>query len=211
MSGQLAWLAVWGIMFGFMEAAVVVYLRAIYYPEGFTFPLTVVTSYVMVTEVVREAATLVIMWATVSLAYERLQSRFAAFMVLFGVWDIFYYVFLKLILDWPEALTTWDILFLIPVPWVGPVWAPVLVSAGLIYVGTELLLLNRKRRFIPVSRGFVMLEVLAGAVIIVSFAIPGTCVTQMRAPEYFPWYLFMVGFIVGLSAFLFRLHRTNGR
>ena len=94
---HLLWLIVWGVVFGYMEAAVVVYLREIYYPEGFAFPLVTIHGRIMLTEVLREAATLIIIWATVCLAYKRLQSRVAAFVILFGIWDIFYYIFLKLL------------------------------------------------------------------------------------------------------------------
>ncbi len=84
MTKQLFWLMVWGVLFGYMEATIVVYLREIYYPEGFAFPLVTIYARIMLTEVLREAATLIIIWATVCLAYKRLQSRIAAFIVLFG-------------------------------------------------------------------------------------------------------------------------------
>ena len=59
----------------------------------------------------------------------------AAFAIAFGLWDISFYGFLKLMIQWPESLSTWDILFLIPLPWVGPVWAPVLVALTMIVCG----------------------------------------------------------------------------
>jgi len=157
MTKQLFWLMVWGVVFGYMEAAVVVYLREIYYPEGFSFPLLIIQGRIILTEVLREAATLLIIWATVCLAYKRLQSRIAAFVVLFGIWDIFYYIFLKLLLNWPENLGTWDILFLIPSPWVGPIWAPVLVSIGFIYAGTAILIRNHQKHFFDFDRRFILL------------------------------------------------------
>ena len=106
MKKNLFWLVVWGILFGYIEAAVVIYLRELYYPEGFTFPTVIIQGRILLTELLREAATLLIMWATVCLVYNRLQSRVAAFIILFGIWDIFYYIFLKLLLDWPESLNT---------------------------------------------------------------------------------------------------------
>ena len=96
-------LFVWGMAFGYMEGAVVVYLRGIYYPDGFAFPLKLIAGGILWTEIGREAATLLIMAVTVMLVYRRFQSRLAAFAVLFGVWDIFYYVFLKLLLGWPGS------------------------------------------------------------------------------------------------------------
>lgn len=203
MNKHLFRLMVWGILFGYMEAAVVVYLREIYYPEGFTLSLVIMEKHIMLTEVMREAVTLLILWATVCLAYRRLQSRMAAFIVLFGIWDIFYYVFLKLLLGWPASLETWDILFLIPVPWVGPVWAPLLVSIGLVSVGTTILVYNHQNRFLHFGRKMILLELLATLLIIISFIIPGPSVTEQGLPAPFPYGLFLTGFLLGTGAFLY--------
>jgi hypothetical protein len=209
MKWKLLWLTVWGLLFGYMEAAVVVYLRALYYPEGFTFPLEIVSGRVMGTEIGREAATLLIMAATVLLAFARPQSRMAAFALLFGVWDLGYYLFLKLILGWPEGLGSWDILFLIPMPWVGPVWAPMLVSAGLIAAGGAVLLRNGRGLFPVFGRGFAVAEIVAGLLIVASFLIPGTCVVEGRAPEAFPLLLFWAGFLTGSGVFFYYFYRVK--
>jgi hypothetical protein len=66
------------------------------------------------------------------IAGKNTSQKFAFFIFCFAVWDIFYYVFLKLLLDWPVSLFTWDILFLIPIPWVGPVIAPCIISITMI-------------------------------------------------------------------------------
>ncbi len=85
------------------------------------------------------------MLASVGIAAERNNiQRFTYFIISFAVWDIFYYVFLKLFLNWPESLLTWNILFLIPVTWVGPVIAPVILSALMIVLGLMLLVKNTK-------------------------------------------------------------------
>ncbi|MDZ7743814.1 MAG: hypothetical protein U5Q03_19280 [Bacteroidota bacterium] len=119
---------IFAIAMGFMESAVVVYLRAIYYPDGFTFPLQNIDGYIGLTEILREAATMIMLLGIGFLAARKGIERFAWFIFAFAVWDIFYYVFLKLILNWPESLLTWDILFLIPFTWVGPVLAPIINS-----------------------------------------------------------------------------------
>jgi hypothetical protein len=76
------------------------------------------------------------MLAAIALAVARNARQWtAAFAIAFGVWDIVFYACLKLLLGWPASLFTWDILFLIPVPWVGPVIAPVLVSLTMIAAG----------------------------------------------------------------------------
>ncbi len=206
---QLLWLLLWGVAFGYIEAAVVVYLRDIYYPEGFSFPLVIIEDRILLTELLREAATLLLIWATVSLAYKRVQSRFAAFFVLFGLWDIFYYIFLKLLLDWPESLSTWDILFLIPAPWVGPVWAPVLVSLGFIYAGSTVLFHNHKNSFFYFDRGFILMEIFSGLLIIVSFMIPGSSILGQNTPTAFPWILFLTGFLMGIGIFLYTVYRLG--
>ncbi len=209
MTKQLFWLMVWGVAFGYMEAAIVVYLRELYYPEGFAFPAVIIPGHIMLTEVLREAATLLIMWATVCLVYSRLQSRVAAFVILFGVWDIFYYIFLKLLLNWPESLGTWDILFLIPAPWIGPIWAPILVSIGFIYAGTVVLIRNHQKHFLHFSSEFILFEIFAALLIIISFMIPGLSVLEQTMPSHFPWYLFLTGFLTGICVFLYYFYRSN--
>ena len=208
---QLVWLLIWGMAFAYIEASVVVYLRKIYYPEGFVFPVVIAETHIAITELFRELATLIIMWATVNLSYKKLQSKLAAFLVIFGIWDIFYYLFLKALLDWPESIATWDILFLIPSPWVGPVWAPVLVSLGIIYAGIAILKHNAQGRFFCFGKKFIVIELISGLIIIFSFLIPGYSVITQSIPTHFPWYLFGTGFIMGFVALLYQLKIENRR
>ena len=206
---KLLWLIIWGVAFGYIEAAVVVYLREIYYPDGFTFPVLIIQDHIILIEVLREAMTLIIIWATAYLSYRILQSQIAAFIVLFGIWDIFYYIFLKLLLNWPESLNTCDILFLIPVPWVGPVWAPVLVSLGFIYVGTSILIRNYQSHLLHFNKRFILLELIAALLIIISFIIPGSSVVEQSIPIHFPWYIFLIGFLTGLGIFLYYFYNSK--
>ena len=133
---KLFWLVSWAIAFGMVEGAVVTYLRRLSYPgaalDGPIFPLRIATPAVLATEVVREAATLVMLGAVAMLAERRPERRFAAFALCFGLWDLSYYAFLKAAIGWPHGPLEWDILFLIPGPWAAPVLAPVLVSAAII-------------------------------------------------------------------------------
>jgi len=87
-------------------------------------------------EMVREAATLLMLLTVGMLAGRSWRSRLGYCAVAFGVWDISYYVFLKMICGWPRSVMDWDVLFLIPLPWWGPVLAPVLISLLLILWGT---------------------------------------------------------------------------
>jgi hypothetical protein len=87
-------------------------------------------------EVTREAATLLMLLTVGILAGHSWRSRLGYFAIAFGIWDIFYYVFLKIVCGWPHSVMDWDILFLIPLPWWGPVLAPVMISLLLILWGT---------------------------------------------------------------------------
>lgn len=129
---KITWLTLFSIAMGFMETAVVIYLRKVYYPQGFQFPLVPIEPTMAIIEFLREAATIIMLVGIGILTGKTRAQKFAFFIYCFAIWDIFYYVFLKMFLNWPESLFTWDILFLIPVPWVGPVLAPCLVSFSMI-------------------------------------------------------------------------------
>jgi hypothetical protein len=118
---------------GFLEAAVVVYLRQLYYANGFGFPLNAfMEPNILLVEVIREISTIIMLLGIGYLATDRFKDRFAYFLLVFAVWDIFYYVWLKVTLNWPDSILTYDLLFLIPWPWVGPVLAPVIASLTMI-------------------------------------------------------------------------------
>jgi hypothetical protein len=120
-----------------VESAVVFYLRFMmnriepYQPN----PLPIIGGFASV-ELPREFATLVMLFAVGFLAGRNWRSKLGYAAIAFGVWDIFYYVFLKIICGWPHSLFDWDVLFLLPLPWWGPVLAPVLISLLLIFWGT---------------------------------------------------------------------------
>ena len=126
-AGAMAW----------VESAVVFYLRSMidriepYQPD----PLPIIGGFALV-ELPREFATLVMLFAVGFLAGRTWRARIGYAAIAFGVWDIFYYVFLKMMCGWPHSLLDWDILFLLPMPWWGPVLSPVLISLLLILWGT---------------------------------------------------------------------------
>lgn len=125
---------IFGIAFGILEGVVVVYLRRIYYPDGFTFPLVLLEPKMISIEIIREISTIVMLGSIAFILGKTRGEKFSFFIFTFAVWDIFYYVALKLFLNWPESLLTWDVLFLIPVTWIGPVLAPIICSFGLILI-----------------------------------------------------------------------------
>jgi len=125
--------AIFAIAMGFLEAIVVVYIRELYYPQGFSFPLELLPPRIFVIELVREFSTMIMLLSIGFLIGKSALEKFSWFLFSFGVWDIFYYVALKLFLDWPESFLTWDILFLIPITWIGPVLAPLICSLTMIF------------------------------------------------------------------------------
>jgi len=121
------------IAMGVLEAIVVIYLRQIYYPSGFAFPLKFLSPDMLLTEWIREIATIIMLLVLGIMASKDNLQRFLYFLFSFAIWDITYYAALKAFLGWPVSLLTWDILFLIPVPWLGPVLAPIICSITMIF------------------------------------------------------------------------------
>jgi hypothetical protein len=120
-----------------VEAAVVTYLRTFlgrvdpYQPSPLPEP-----AWLMRTEIAREVATLIMLGTVGWLAGRTGRTRLGYFLVAFGVWDISYYAFLAPMSGWPRSLLDWDVLFLIPLPWWGPVLAPVCIAALMVVGGT---------------------------------------------------------------------------
>jgi hypothetical protein len=210
-------LVLFGMAFGYLEAAVVSYLRVLHEsarqrfhpnraperPPDDLFPLLTLEqvrasgeSKTLAIEVGREAATM-LMLAAVALAATSGFGRWAAaFVIAFGVWDATFYLFLKLLLGWPESLLTWDILFLIPVPWVAPVLAPVLVSAAMIAGGVW-----RLRRDIRLGPWHAAGILLGGVAIIVSFTLDYRNIMAGGLPRPFHWSVFALGMAIGIGSF----------
>ena len=221
---------IFAISMGFLEAVVVVYLREIYYPDGFDFPLTMIEPGIFGIELVREVTTLVMLITIGLLVGKSANGKFAWFLYTFGIWDIFYYVGLKLFLDWPESLLTWDILFLIPITWIGPVLAPLICALTMIIFGTMTARIEFKGRRVIVGY-LVWIMMLTGAVLIFFSFIrdyarllyasenfnrgailsePGFVdAITTYVPEQFNWILFGIGeFLILISIYLiFRKNR----
>src|SRR5215472_13418760 len=149
---QFAWrhvlmITVFAVAFGFVEASVVVYLRAAagllpgYQSGSLSDVRRLSASYqqadpgnqfpqvLMRFEVLREAATMVVLVSVAILAASRVRERMAFFLWAYAAWEISYYASLWATVRWPPSLKELDVLFLIPVPWVAQVWYPLLVSA----------------------------------------------------------------------------------
>jgi hypothetical protein len=130
------------------------------------------------------------------------REGFAAFAVAFGWWDIFFYVFLRIFLNWPSSLLTWDLLFLLPVPWSGPVLAPVIVSLSMIGGGSAALWRECAGRPLRVSAAHWASIVVGGLVIIISFCLDFRTVSGGGVPDRFAWGVFAAGEALGAASFL---------
>lgn len=195
-----AWISAYAVAMALVEAAVVIYLRALDPEVGPLAVLrTVIPERLVVVEILREAATLVMLLAVAALAGRTAWQRFLQFALAFGVWDIFYYVWLKLLLGWPESLLTWDVLFLIPTVWISPVLAPVLVSVCLVVGSLWLLDLDaREEGAVHGLPGWAWaVSCLGGLVVILSFTIDAEAALTGSRPPRFRWWLFLAG--VGLA------------
>lgn len=198
----LVWPAVYATAMAFVESAVVVYLRAIYYPDGFAFPIVLIADRMALIEIGREAATLTMLLSVAWLAGRDRWERFLLFCFMFGVWDILYYVWLWAFLGWPSSLLTWDILFLIPVPWIGPVLAPVLVSLALIAGSVALLRAKARGAVLRFARWHWTLAIAGGLLVLLSFMIDHRVVVEGLIPHPFRWGLFLSGLAIAVAATL---------
>jgi hypothetical protein len=195
------------IAFGYIEAAIVVYLREIFHPDGFTFPMRVfgagpLWKRFLLTEIGREAATIVLIFTSAWLFGRNRQQRFAYSLTIFAVWDIFYYVWLKVLLNWPASIMDWDILFLIPVTWASPVLYPVLISMTMLAFAAIILLYSSRDRPIKATLLDWLAFFVSSVVVIVSFCIAGLHVTEQDFESYFYWPLFAAGYLSAVAIFL---------
>jgi hypothetical protein len=225
----LAGLVIFSMSFGYVEAAVVAYLRAIYEPlrlhfypatSGELFPLLSLEQLRLLgpehivrlkIELGRELATLLMLASVAVIAARKTRERVAVFLVGFGIWDISFYVCLRLLLHWPASLMTWDILFLIPVPWTGPVIAPVLTSLSMI--GSGLVVLWREYNGAPVHiTGVRWVLILVGAALVIAaFVWDFRNTASGGNPNPFNWVLFVGGEAIGLLAFATGVWHRKGQ
>jgi hypothetical protein len=203
----LGWVIIFSIAFGYVESSVVVYLRAVYYPEGFRLPLRLIDHQHLVIEIGREAATIVMLAAVAVIAGSRAWERFGYFLVGFGIWDVFYYVWLKVMLNWPATLTDWDVLFLIPLPWIGPVIAPVLVALFMVAYGSIIVLrVSTGEYFRPAFPSWVM-SVGGTLVLVYSFISDIPATTQGMLPAAYRYELLGASLVLYGAGFVLACRR----
>lgn len=227
-------ITIFAIAMGFLESAVVIYLRKLLYPTGFDFPLKgFLDPSIMSVEWVREFATIVMLVTIAMLAAPKFYERFAYFLYAFAIWDIFYYVFLKLVLDWPSSLLTWDMLFLIPWAWVGPVLAPLICCV--LFITMTFIIINFQDKGIKVKINIKEWALMIIGVVLVLYTwmydygkliFNGYVkdfftltnneqfmqIIDSYIPQTYNWLVFLIGFIfviIGMILFYFRTNKKK--
>lgn len=206
---RCALMVVYACAMGLLEAICVIYLRRLIWPDGLTpgHPPLRLGRHI---ELIREASTIIMLVTVAWLAGRNVRARVAAFFVMFGFWDILYYVGLWQLAGWPSSLLTWDCLFLIPEPWYGPVLAPVLISAVLIVgCGRAFLLEESGYR---VSPTLIAWSLLAAGMVIWYWSFVKDVAT-IKAHGYsgvtYSWPLFAWGLMCCVSGFVWTLVRSR--
>jgi hypothetical protein len=205
---------VYAAAMAYVESAAVVYLqRAQSISPEHLFPLQSpqVLGNLAGIEVGREAATLFMLATVGILAGRRWLDRLAWCAVAFGIWDIGYYFWLWVFIGWPHSLATWDVLFLIPVPWAGPVAAPVAVSLALIGFGLGAAWQVGRGRVLRISWPGVALSLAGGFLVVLSFTLDVPDGIGDVPPPWHPWPIFLAGMALAALAAVMTLRPGGAR
>jgi len=197
------WVGLFAIAMAYMESTVVVYLRRIYGISNLLLDIPSFDPVIAPIEIGRELATLVMLMAVGWSVGKSLQSRISFTFFTFGIWDIFYYIWLRVFIGWPNSLFETDLLFLIPLPWWGPIIAPVLIACLMVVGGILAVISDDEGRTIRFSV-FGWTALTAGVLILLySFMedalaiMPAEIETlaQLR-PTSFNWPIYILGLVL---------------
>lgn len=202
----LALVVLFVIAMAYLEAAVVVYLRRLYSIGTEFLALPAFDPAIYRIELGREGATLLMLLAVSALAAETLQSRLGFFLFAFGLWDLGYYLGLRLLIGWPRSLLDVDLLFLLPLPWWGPILAPLLIAILMILTGLALILAEA-RGLAPVLRPLPLILLSLGLLLLLYTFMANALQAVLRRlpiptapPAAFPWSLFLAGVTLTVTA-----------
>lgn len=185
-----------------VEASLVVHLRSLYYPANplEIFPLNLLSPRDHAIELARELATVVMILSVALLTARGFTRVFAVFVFVFGLWDLFYYLWLKIMIGWPVSWLEWDVLYLIPWPWLGPWLAPVLIALLFVVWGCWILISPNEVRF---TRGTSVLFVVGSLLALTAFLLPavtelleGEAAFREYQPDDFYWSLYTPGYLL---------------
>ena len=208
-------LIAYAVAMAYLESAVVVYLNgALGGRVGEIFPIKPVieADELAAIELGRELATLVMIAAIGLLVGRTPVERLAWSSVVFGAWDIAYYGWLYVFAGWPASLATVDLLFLLPVPWAGPVWSPLAVSVALVAFGLAAAARVRAGGTIRLARWHVLAGLAGGLLVILSYTLDTANLIGGGLPGPYPWPVFLAGMLLALAAAFDALRaRSRGR
>lgn len=213
---NLLWLTLFALGMAQVEASLVVHLRSVYYPGNplEIFPLNLLTQRDLAIELVRELATVVMILSVALLTARGLTRVFAVFVYVFGLWDLFYYLWLKIMIGWPVSWLEWDVLYLIPRPWLGPWISPALIALLFVPWGGWILYSPNEVRF---TRSTTVLFVVGALLALIAFLLPavpllleGEEALRGYQPDDFRWSLFIPGYLL-MVASLWRIAASDSR
>lgn len=235
MKKTLIWVTLFAIAMGYLETAIVIYLRTMHSDSGFHIPVNQMTHGIAFTELFREAATILMLIGAGAIAGRSRVQSVAWFLYSFAIWDLFYYVFLKVMLNWPDSILSWDLLFLIPLPWVGPVLTPCIVCITLIAFSLTAVWFDTNGYYARMKMRERLGFILGSAVIIISFMIDyyltitnnGSTHEKLWSlfsdrklfeqaltykPEVFAWKTYITGELIlcgSIAAYAYRVAKTK--
>jgi hypothetical protein len=190
---------IFSIAMAYLESAVVVYLRYLYYPMGFIFPIKMIPNQTLFIELGREAATIIMLLAIALLSSKLKRQRIFFFFFAFGVWDIFYYIWLKIFINWSQTLLADDLLFLIPVPWIAPIVAPILISVLFITISIMALKKIEKGKQVEISKTNAAIILVGVLLILISFMWNYRERLISTSPVEFFWMVFIIGLLLMIA------------
>lgn len=193
----------YAVAMAYAEAAVVVYLRTLYGIGDLLGDVPARPDPLVLVELGREAATLVMLFTVGQLAGRARAARWGCFLYAWGLWDLAYYGWLRALVGFPGNLAEWDLLFLIPLPWWAPVWAPVLAAILLVVFGAAMAVRGEAGLAVRVDAVSVV-AALAGSAAALG-AVMAPSLSQLHTgweaavaarPQRFPWPLYLGGWLL---------------
>ena len=190
---------IFALAFAYVEASVVVYLRVMYSISDLLMDFPTVPDQYTIIEIGREASTIIILAIIGWIAGKQKQDKIGYAIFAFGLWDIFYYGWLYIFIGWPKTLFDWDVLLLIPLPWWGPVLAPIIISVLLVISGYLATSFAEKGIFVKLSLFdwiIIFLCVILALYVFMNGSIhallSGIDAVNKVRPNNFNWHLFLI-------------------
>lgn len=206
---KLIWICILSTAMAYLEAAIVVYLRRLFGIGDLILQVPPFDQQIAAIELGRELATLIMLLAIGWIAGHNIQSRLSLSLIAFGVWDIFYYLWLNIFIGWPNSFLDPDLLFLIPLPWWGPVLSPVLISILMIAGGVAVLRENENNNLVHFPISFWIPLLLGVVLMLYSFMadaihmLPAsTAALNDLRPTEFNWLAYLIGLALASAAVL---------